>query len=147
MTGDDRVRFCGRCEKSVYDLSALTTEQAEALLRAYGESLCVRFYRRRDGTVMTSDCPVGRGKHRIRRTVAAALAAGVLAVGGFAASSSVCEPEPLMGAVAIQEPAVVEQGELIEAEELMGDVAFDEPAPPAREVRAGGVRGTSGASR
>ena len=27
MTGDERVRFCGRCAKNVYDLSALTASQ------------------------------------------------------------------------------------------------------------------------
>ncbi|WP_428266497.1 hypothetical protein [Haliangium sp.] len=82
MSGDERVRHCQRCDKDVYDLSALTEAQAEALLREHlGGSLCVRFYRRADGTVMTSDCPVGRGRRRRRRTLAVALAGGVLATG------------------------------------------------------------------
>ena len=34
MTGDDRVRFCDRCRKNVYNLSSLTREQAEALVFA-----------------------------------------------------------------------------------------------------------------
>src|SRR3954465_5748427 len=59
MTGDERARFCQSCEKTVYNLSAMTSKDAEALLAEHGEKACVRFYRRADGTVMTSDCPVG----------------------------------------------------------------------------------------
>src|SRR5581483_10025570 len=46
MTGDAQVRFCGRCEKNVYNLSAMSAPEAEALLASRGEKLCVRFYRR-----------------------------------------------------------------------------------------------------
>jgi len=59
MAGDDRVRFCSQCHLHVYDLSALTAEQATALLREKERTPCVRFYRRRDGTIMTADCPIG----------------------------------------------------------------------------------------
>jgi hypothetical protein len=82
MTGDERVRFCGRCEKNVYDLSALTAAQAEALLRENSESRCVRFFRRSDGTILTSDCPVGGKRKRFwRRVTTAAVASGLAAVG------------------------------------------------------------------
>jgi hypothetical protein len=80
MVGDDRVRFCGRCDKNVYNLSAMTTGEAEALLDAHGASLCVRFWKRPDGTVLTTDCPVGAKRRRRRRLVvtAVAVAAGAL---------------------------------------------------------------------
>ena len=81
MAGDERVRFCGRCAKNVYDLSALTASQAEALLRERGESMCVRFFRRSDGTVLTSDCPVGEGKRFWRRVTKVAVASGLAAAG------------------------------------------------------------------
>jgi hypothetical protein len=82
MTGDERVRFCGRCAKNVYDLSALTASQAEELLRERGESLCVRFFRRSDGTILTSDCPTGRQRKRFwRRVTTAAVASGLAAAG------------------------------------------------------------------
>ena len=32
MQGDERVRFCGTCKKSVYNLSALQRSEAEALV-------------------------------------------------------------------------------------------------------------------
>lgn len=59
MEGDDRVRFCPECELNVYNLSAMTEEQALALVQEREGRLCVRFYQREDGTVLTSDCPVG----------------------------------------------------------------------------------------
>lgn len=66
MAGDDKSRFCGQCEKHVYNLSAMTTEAALDLVREKEGNLCVRFYRRHDGTMLTTDCPVGV-HHRIRR--------------------------------------------------------------------------------
>ena len=59
MEGDDRVRFCPECELNVYNLSAMTEEQALALVQEREGRLCVRLYQREDGTVLTSDCPVG----------------------------------------------------------------------------------------
>ncbi len=57
MSGDDRVRFCHDCRLNVYNLSAMTRAEAEALVREKEGRLCVRFYRRKDGTVLTRDCP------------------------------------------------------------------------------------------
>ncbi|MDI1446070.1 hypothetical protein [Polyangium sp. 6x1] len=72
MVGDDRVRFCSSCEKNVYNLSALTAQEAEQLLREKEGKLCVRYFQRKDGTVMTDDCPVGVRRRRVRRSVATA---------------------------------------------------------------------------
>jgi hypothetical protein len=70
MTGDERARFCGLCRKNVYNLSEMTASEAAALIREKEGSLCARFFRRADGTVLTSDCPVGR-RGRRRRNAAA----------------------------------------------------------------------------
>ncbi|HEV8145733.1 MAG TPA: carboxypeptidase-like regulatory domain-containing protein [Bryobacteraceae bacterium] len=59
MQGDDRVRFCAECGKNVYNLSALTRPEAEALVTEKEGRMCVRFYQRADGSALTSDCPVG----------------------------------------------------------------------------------------
>jgi hypothetical protein len=59
MYGNERVRFCGQCSKNVYNLSALTREQAEDLILRNEGNLCVRFYRRKDGTIILNNCPVG----------------------------------------------------------------------------------------
>src|SRR5262245_25265777 len=59
MEGDDRVRFCADCRLNVYNLSAMGASEAAALVREREGQLCVRFYARRDGTMLVRDCPVG----------------------------------------------------------------------------------------
>jgi hypothetical protein len=85
MPGDDRVRLCPQCRQRVYNLAALSRREAEDLLRQAEGRLCVRLYRRADGTVLTDDCPVGL--RRLRRTAAlitGAAAALVLSAIGWA---------------------------------------------------------------
>jgi len=97
MVGDDRARFCGKCEKNVYNLSALTREEAEAVLRAKEGELCVRLYRREDGTVLTQDCPVGVRRKRMRVVGALALGgsfAGALASFAYALTTDAEETTP-----------------------------------------------------
>jgi hypothetical protein len=98
MPGDDRSRFCSECSRTVFNLSGMTRAEAEALLRERGGDLCGRFYRRRDGTVLTADCPVGRWA--FRRALAGHLAAVVLLFGAIPAVSAAfralrCEEWPL----------------------------------------------------
>jgi hypothetical protein len=78
MKGDDRVRFCGECQKNVYDLSAMAREEATRLLVEREGNLCVRLYHRADGTVITADCPVGLRKKRVRLAVYGAAGVGAL---------------------------------------------------------------------
>jgi hypothetical protein len=56
---NDRVRFCSQCNLNVYNLSAMTRDEAAALIYRTEGRLCVRFHRRSDGTVLTQNCPVG----------------------------------------------------------------------------------------
>jgi hypothetical protein len=56
MTGDEKVRSCQQCKLNVYNLSNMTTSEAETLIREKEGRLCVRLYRRTDGTVITKDC-------------------------------------------------------------------------------------------
>ncbi|MGH9900836.1 MAG: hypothetical protein ACRD68_03250, partial [Pyrinomonadaceae bacterium] len=41
MTGDHQVRFCGQCERHVYNLSGMTRKEAEALITRTEGRLCV----------------------------------------------------------------------------------------------------------
>ena len=75
MRGDDRSRWCAQCRLNVYNIAAMTREEASALILAKEGRLCARIYRRADGTILTRDCPVGL--HALRRR--AALAIGRLA--------------------------------------------------------------------
>ncbi len=80
MVGDDRVRHCAACDKDVFNISGMTRPEAVALVTK-NRGLCIRMFRRADGTVMTADCPVGVRKKRVRRL--AVLGAGVgAALGG-----------------------------------------------------------------
>jgi hypothetical protein len=74
MQGGDKVRFCADCHLHVYNLSAMTRVEAEALLQEREALPCVRFYQRRDGTVLTQDCP--RHLEAVRRSARPAV--GVL---------------------------------------------------------------------
>jgi hypothetical protein len=92
MIGDDRVRFCGQCTKNVYNLSALPRGEAEALFHAaesrQGEGICVRLYRRADGTVLTADCPDGARRKKRRLALFSAVGGGLMAAGAAAVASA-----------------------------------------------------------
>lgn len=79
MRGDERVRFCDRCSLNVYNLSAMTRREAERLVVRSEGQLCVRFYRRADGTTLTRNCPVGLRalKRRVSRVATGAAAAAL----------------------------------------------------------------------
>lgn len=83
MDGTARVRYCELCEKNVYDLSAMTRTEAEDFVARRNGDVCVRFYRRADGTILTSDCPVGVQKHRRRLKVVGAGAATLVTLAGL----------------------------------------------------------------
>lgn len=81
MRGDDRVRFCGACAKNVYRLDDLTTTEVRDLIVAQEGKLCWRFFVRKDGTVLTRDCPVGLRRARQRVVAALALCMAVVLAG------------------------------------------------------------------
>ena len=84
MIGDDRVRFCSACSRSVYNFSALTNSEATQLISEKEGNLCGLLYRRLDGTVLTSDCPVGKRRFlaRVRRRAIASAASLLVCLGG-----------------------------------------------------------------
>jgi len=151
MAGDDRVRFCGRCEKNVYNLSAMSRQEAEALVAAKEARMCVRLYQRQDGTVITSDCPVGVRRKLLRQRVWAKLSGAAasltLALGLFAGRArgdlalrdgkkvGQVEQHPIAmgGAVAVVEPpqpvkskpAKPQPAKMGEPMPFMGDVSAD----------------------
>lgn len=78
MSGDARSRFCLQCNKHVYNLSAMSASDAAELVRAKEGSLCARFYRRTDGTMLTADCPVGLERYGRRLKALCSTAAALL---------------------------------------------------------------------
>jgi hypothetical protein len=87
MSGDDRVRFCGQCRLNVYNLSELSEREARSFVEQADGRVCVRFYRRKDGTVLTSDCPVGRARRVAKRAIAVAAALLAALLGTLAVAS------------------------------------------------------------
>jgi hypothetical protein len=83
MVGDERVRYCGQCSLHVYNLSGMTKREAEGLVANSEGRLCVRYYRRADGSILTRNCPTGLRaiRQRVSRISGAALSA---ALGFFA---------------------------------------------------------------
>lgn len=128
MVGDDRTRHCSSCTKHVYNISEMSRTEANALIAEKEGRLCVRFYRRPDGTVLTDDCPVGlravrAGYRKVTTAVASFLAllvAGSAALAGErnnasdkSAEKCVKQPgttQPIMGDVAAPRPLM---GEMI----------------------------------
>ena len=74
MIGDQRKRHCSECKLNVYNLSEMTQREAENFLINAEGRVCLRIYRRADGTVLTQNCPVGWQaiKKRASRTATAA---------------------------------------------------------------------------
>lgn len=69
MIGDNRKRYCGECKLNVFNLSGMSKTEAENLIMNAEGRLCVRFYKRADGSVITEDCPVGWAKVKQRTKV------------------------------------------------------------------------------
>ncbi len=115
MPGGERVRSCEKCAHKVYNLSAMTAaEAAQLVARAEGknaERVCVRFYRRSDGTMLTADCPVGA--RAVRQRMARRTSVAFAAVGALFGMS-------LMGKTRDEQPRLVQW--------VLN--AIDPPAPP-----------------
>ncbi len=76
MRGDERKRYCSMCNLNVFNLSNMTRTEAESFLINSEGRVCVKFYRRSDGTVITQNCPVGwaKIKQKVSRTATAVFA-------------------------------------------------------------------------
>lgn len=129
MLGDERARFCLSCEKHVYNVSAMSRDEAEQFLRErVGQSVCIRYYQRADGTILTEDCPVGAAKKRRKQAVLAVAGAGAMALAGISLFDKArCATETAVAGEMVIEPPV--QGGV-----TMGDWAGpDEPDPEPPE--------------
>ncbi len=124
MIGNERARFCAQCNLNVYNLSSMTKSEAESFIARNEGSVCVRFYRRRDGSIITDNCPVGlRAIRRRMSYLARAVASAVL---GFCTGIGVFEV--LSGFAVSDDPARLH---------VMGQIAITPdmfPDPPVVPV-------------
>jgi hypothetical protein len=124
----------------------MTREEAEALILEKEGRLCVRYYRRADGTILFGDCTVG-ARHRRGRRVLAGVAAlltttGVAAYGAFEGAHVMGKMEPLpeveMGKMVGEPPPELQMGLVIAepevpvpAPQLEGGVRLEKLEPGA----------------
>lgn len=137
MDGDDHIRFCRECNRNVYNLTAMTEREAKRVVEEREGRLCVRFYQRQDGTVLTSDCPVGGKRSFVLAGARAALAVATVAAGISALSA--CNPadeqpvnmgEAVMGTPPVQGEWDAGTGGIDYPEEfIMGDIALPTDQP------------------
>jgi hypothetical protein len=132
MIGTDRVRFCGQCSLNVYNLSAMTRDEAESFIAGNEGRLCVRFYRRNDGSILTQDCPVGLAAVRARisywtKAAAAAVLTFLTAIGFENLMSEVhpFDPHWTTGVIAEQFDQV--QGGIEPPQSVVGELAAPKP--------------------
>ena len=143
MAGDARVRRCGECRMNVYNLSAMSRREGEDLLRRREGRLCVRFFRRADGTILTEDCPVGLAA--VRRRLArlggalAAMFVALLAAGCGSASDggtgsgappgTIPRSPGIMGRPSLPQPVM---GDVCDPPPTQGEASVPDPAPVRR---------------
>lgn len=126
MPGDERVRFCNACSKNVYNISDMSTKDADTFLRENGVSKCMRIFRRTDGTVINDNCPVGLRKLRDGFRWAAALVTGAISF-CFAATAALAQGTQDAFA------------ELLGAEEIVGTSGIRPVAKPEIPIVTGTV--------
>src|SRR6185436_20022695 len=103
MPGGDDIRYCGKCRQYVYNLSELTESQARELVQG---PVCVRFFHRGDGTVVTRKCPpmVAAARRRLAALAACLLPLAVAFWGGVAwlhQAVTGAPPRPTMGVISV----------------------------------------------
>lgn len=148
MRGDERVRFCQHCSLNVYNLSAMTRREATRLVtRTEGARLCVRFYRRKDGTMLTQPCPIGlralkRRVSRITSAVFASLIGFMAGIGLAPASKHMPNDENVPTTTAAPMSAMTyEEPPETDAMAVAGGYTFSEASPLGEQYGAGAALG------
>jgi hypothetical protein len=90
MAGDEKERFCSRCSKTVVNLSTMTEPERQTLLaKSRPEDLCVAYYRRLKGGVVSAENPLGASEYRgLKQFGVAALSSAALSIVAGCATSS-----------------------------------------------------------
>lgn len=125
MYGDERKRFCGDCKLNVFNLSGMTKYDAENLLMNSEGLICVRYFQRSDGTILTADCPVGWAKVRQRLSVCttAVFSLVIALFGGLFAVSLLKRPGEVVRRLIIPFATPTPRFE------IMGAIAMPSPSP------------------
>jgi hypothetical protein len=143
MRPGERGRHCARCEKHVYDLSAMTEQEARALLDGARGEICVSYlHDRRGGVVFRQPALVPATRLLQRRPVAHAALS--LALAACAPHASTPSPQiEIAEQASVPELAVIPTAadEPSQREERMENVDTEstEPAVEPRHQKLGKV--------
>lgn len=97
MSGNQQQRFCGECNKTVFDFSQMTRGQIEAITFARKGQLCARITRRDDGTmVMLEPLPIQSATRRAS-PLAGAVVSAILGI----SVPATAQPATLPAAIAM----------------------------------------------
>jgi len=116
MKGTDQVRFCTQCSLKVYNISNMDRQVAENLIGNPEGRVCVRYYLRPDGKIMTADCPTAIRK----RVKFMSILTSIFSVFGVAWVS------PVMGAAKASN-SVILKSEVRQLREVDNDLQHPEP--------------------
>jgi len=122
MVGDSRVRACATCKKNVFNLSAMTRVDAEALIRATNGDLCAQYWQRKDGTILLADCTV----QGVRRAHVMTAFAAATAIAGTAMLARATHPHPPAHRAVPHKPVTVE----LRVPPSIPPPVIPNPAPP-----------------
>jgi hypothetical protein len=121
MIGDERVRRCQHCELDIFNTAEMTEREIGTLISDHSGRLCIRLYRRPDGTVQTKDCSVGlRGARKRAATIAATMVAALL--GLFSISYSQKRSDGLIDASKVE---TVKHRDLAQSKVALSGVIVD----------------------
>ncbi|HLM54518.1 MAG TPA: hypothetical protein VK422_00220 [Pyrinomonadaceae bacterium] len=149
MVGDERARFCNQCSLHVYNLSGMTRREAETFVSNAEGRVCVRYYRRRDGTILTKNCPVGL--RAIKQKVSRVAGSVLSAVLGFYTGAWLhvglgrTEPRVTMGAMLPATPVVDDTPAALPPQDqlllpIAGRLVMGEADVPVKEHERKGTR-------
>jgi hypothetical protein len=143
MTGDEKSRFCDKCQHSVNDLTAMTPEEAAARVIETQGRMCVRYLPDETGA------PIYKGTPAWQKLVAA----GIISVAGLSgcqeplqgeaigtptstthSTSGFTEPERTIGKIAVPEEPMM--GEISPPSEAVApkETAYYAPPPSPKEL-------------
>ncbi len=128
MYRNDPKRFCANCKLNVYNLSEMTRDEAENFLMASEGRVCVRYFRRKDGTVLTKNCPVGwrAVKQRVSSAATAAFSVVMTFLSGLFVLKGVDSAVSIIPLGNVPPVEVPLQPLLVEPPPVAGEVDLDE---------------------
>ena len=115
MVGNERRRFCDQCQLNVYNLSEMTRSEAERFVGSSEGRVCIRYYQRRDGSIITRNCPIGlqavkRRLSRVRNAVVSLVVTFLAGIGAYQLVHLLRyrqQPVGLTGVIAVQPQPVI----------------------------------------